>query len=937
LEQGTAPWQRPWEPGASGSFVPFNPITGKRYKGINALQLMSQERDDQRWLTYKQAEGLGYQVRKGERGTGIQYWKFTEEQLKKDEQGKVILDNAGNPLKVVVKLERPRVFYATVFNAEQIDGVPPLPKKEQAWDAIERAEAILAASGAVIHYNAGGRAYYRPSSDSIHLPEKNQFSSADKFYATALHELGHASGHPSRLDRDLAHPFGSEGYAKEELRAEIASMLLGDTLGIGHDPSQHAAYVGSWIKVLKDDPLEIFRAAADAERIHFYVLGLEQNREQQLTQNQAETITVMEAAMTSRNVAEPTALIPANLAELSLATAADYEKAAQWARLQEERIKNNPGSTAEALKIAREMRKTAELAATVNNESFQQKVTEFEQKLQEDVANNEAFDQGAVNGKGVKTYIQVPFKEKDKAKALGAKWDRREQSWYVPSDAEFSPFAKWAKAVGVTDPDPKHTEQTQTANVDLTVRQFLAVPYTERAVAKAAGARWDKKAKSWYAGDNADKGILDKWLPENVKIQQAPAMTTQEEFADALGSLGCIVNGEHPLMDGQTHRIATLGDKPGEKAGFYVAHLDGHPAGFVQNNRTSESLKWKSKGYSLSEAEKAQLQAISAAKMQKREAAQKIQQDRVANAVRKLLSIAPLASPHHPYLLLKQARPGDLHVVPEDIGELPAENCILIGRDRKESKALRESNPDKLVFTAGDLLLSAQDINGEIRTVQSIQDNGLKRFAAGGVKQDTFHVVSGSGLADLENSPAVVISEGYATADTLSQALGYATVAAFDSGNLPSVASLLRDKFPDKPFIIAGDNDLHQELTEGRNPGKEKAQTAANAVNGKAIFPIFATGEQAYPENLDPVTPAKARSGELTDGQKSAIAEMKKFSDFNDLATKSALGAHGVKRQIVNSVNSMVVLSQGQSGINQQHMHENKLEQQPVRRKAIDI
>ena len=291
LEQGTAPWQRPWEAGASGSFVPLNPITGKRYKGINALQLMSQELDDQRWLTYKQAEGLGYQVRKGEKGTGIQYWKFTEEQLKKDEQGKSVLDNAGNPLKVVVKLERPRVFYATVFNAEQIDGLPPLQKKEQTWDAIERAETILLASGAVINHSPSGRAFYRPSSDSIHLPEKGQFPSADKYYATALHELGHASGHPSRLDRDLAHPFGSEGYAKEELRAEIASMLLGDTLGIGHDPSQHAAYVGSWIKVLKDDPLEIFRAAADAERIHSYVLGLEQNQEQQLTQNQAENLT----------------------------------------------------------------------------------------------------------------------------------------------------------------------------------------------------------------------------------------------------------------------------------------------------------------------------------------------------------------------------------------------------------------------------------------------------------------------------------------------------------------------------------------------------------------------------------------------------------------------------------------------------------------------
>jgi hypothetical protein len=109
LEQGAAPWQRPWEPGDPGSFVPINPLTGKRYRGINALQLMSQVRGDQRWLTYKQSAGLGGQVRRGEKGTSIQYWKFTDEQLKKDDQGKPVLDEEGKPVKVTVKLERPRV------------------------------------------------------------------------------------------------------------------------------------------------------------------------------------------------------------------------------------------------------------------------------------------------------------------------------------------------------------------------------------------------------------------------------------------------------------------------------------------------------------------------------------------------------------------------------------------------------------------------------------------------------------------------------------------------------------------------------------------------------------------------------------------------------------------------------------------------------------
>jgi hypothetical protein len=183
LEQGTAPWQRPWNPDEAGGFLPYNPLTGKRYKGINTLNLLSEDRNDNRWMTYKQAGELGGQVREGEKSTGVQYWKFTDEQIKRDDNGNPVLDGEGKPVKVVVKLERPRVFFASVFNAEQIDGLPPLEKKEVTWNPIERAENILAASRADIHHNGGSRAFYRPSTDSIHLPEKGQFPTAENYYA----------------------------------------------------------------------------------------------------------------------------------------------------------------------------------------------------------------------------------------------------------------------------------------------------------------------------------------------------------------------------------------------------------------------------------------------------------------------------------------------------------------------------------------------------------------------------------------------------------------------------------------------------------------------------------------------------------------------------------------------------------------------------------
>jgi antirestriction protein ArdC/phage/plasmid primase-like uncharacterized protein len=268
IEAGTAPWQKPWNADGGIGGMPLNPTTGKRYKGINAIHLLAQGHSDPRWLTYKQAVSLDAQVRKGERGTSIQYWKFEDTRVKTDESGKPVMGADGTPVQERYKLENPRVFYATVFNAEQIDGLAQLVVPELSWDPVERAEQILTNSGARIEHAASDRAYYSPSRDEIHLPLQAQFPSARNYYATALHELGHWTGHESRLKRDLRHPFRSEGYAREELRAEIASMMLSAELGLPHDPSQHAAYVASWVSVLKKDPLEIFRAAADAEKIH---------------------------------------------------------------------------------------------------------------------------------------------------------------------------------------------------------------------------------------------------------------------------------------------------------------------------------------------------------------------------------------------------------------------------------------------------------------------------------------------------------------------------------------------------------------------------------------------------------------------------------------------------------------------------------------------
>ena len=224
LKAGTAPWIKPWQPGER--FMPYNPTTGNPYHGMNAVWLMSCAENrgytDARWMTYRQAQAADAQVRKGEKATAIQFWKWQGLEPVRDPSGKPVLDQEGNQVRQMVRYERPRVWSAAVFNAEQIEGLPPAPNRPALaeWERHERAETILTRFGATIRHVRGDSAYYLVSNDTITLPERDQFPSGDRFYATALHETGHATGHPARLNRaDLGHPFGSEAYAREELRA----------------------------------------------------------------------------------------------------------------------------------------------------------------------------------------------------------------------------------------------------------------------------------------------------------------------------------------------------------------------------------------------------------------------------------------------------------------------------------------------------------------------------------------------------------------------------------------------------------------------------------------------------------------------------------------------------------------------------------------------
>ncbi|MBN8948080.1 MAG: DUF1738 domain-containing protein [Rhodanobacter sp.] len=268
LEAGTAPWQRPWKAGMRpppGQGMPYNAVSGNGYRGMNAVNLLLEQQEkgyqDDRWLTYQQALDVGGQVRKGAKGTTVLYYKFNDREKGAAPEGE---STAADGRRSSVS-----VFYARVFNGDQIEGMPPVkvrePPKEK--ERHELCEKLIADAGVPIHHDGGDQAYYHPIKDSIHLPLRGAFKTSDGFYATALHELGHSTGHPSRLKRDLTGRFGTPEYAREELTAEISSMMMGERLGIGHDPSQHVAYVKSWIGLLKDDPKVILKACSEAEKV----------------------------------------------------------------------------------------------------------------------------------------------------------------------------------------------------------------------------------------------------------------------------------------------------------------------------------------------------------------------------------------------------------------------------------------------------------------------------------------------------------------------------------------------------------------------------------------------------------------------------------------------------------------------------------------------
>jgi antirestriction protein ArdC len=263
LEQGVAPWRKPWR-----TELPVNLVSGKPYRGLNVFLLGSQGYGSRYWLTFNQAAKLGGHIRKGERSSLVTFWHIGEEKIIRNADG---IDRKSKPF-----LLR---FYR-VFNIEQTEGIADklgLTGASPRIPDLQQCEAIVTGMPNAPAREQSDRAWYRPSTDTVGMPSRNLFNSAEEFYSTLFHELTHSTGHASRVGREgieQLNTFGSESYSREELIAEMGAAMLCGVTGIAPSTIQNsAAYLQSWIERLRGDSKLLVSAASQAQKAADYILG----------------------------------------------------------------------------------------------------------------------------------------------------------------------------------------------------------------------------------------------------------------------------------------------------------------------------------------------------------------------------------------------------------------------------------------------------------------------------------------------------------------------------------------------------------------------------------------------------------------------------------------------------------------------------------------
>lgn len=817
LGDGVAPTQKAEVPNQ-----PYNPATGRAFHGINGLNLMMQGKSDDRWLTWDEAKQAGLSIKKGEKPTPVQYWP-------KKREGE----------------ENRRAITTWVYNGEQLLGMPPMPRKPDRPDPMERVLDILKNSGATIVNDREHRGYYSAKADEIHLPNPDKVGK-QQFCEDAIYQYMKSAGHPSRLNRETFDSPSAGKQAHEELICTVATLTMCAELGIPPQPARNADLVESWQQSLSDHGLGFARDMNMADQAVWVTLQQEHAHNKELNPQEAEVWRpvaqefphgAVKTFLDRKDILDAIEKEPEKLDKFMVGEKEVFARQESGYILSKKALEpDNPESGTTLL---------------IKTEGFDREGNPHDILM----SYNIQLDS---NGLAERTSPAVAHsvKETEKAMTLPQDWSGKLEVQGCRENADggietsntpqfYSVFAK--------------TESGQQEHVASFDRQRDAMKFVYQVernyeyLGKQRGLDidFDKMKSPDQSFSSPQKERIDASTARDgtssgksqAPREVEPSEQTRAECIAAMEAVGMIVSGNHPIFDGKGHRIDVEGDKKNQNTGWYVAHADGRPAGTCVNNRTNTRADWsKTKGYTLSEGKKRELNGIAQAKNTTYQKEQKVTNEQAKTRLASMMkNVFTKPNEPTPYLASK---------------DLPLDSGIFQNK--------------------GSTCIPIHDVEGTVHSMAYVKEDGTKRYAKGGEKEGNFYAYGG--MDALKKADAIIICEGYATAASVSMASGMPTVAAFDSGNIGTVAEKLHKAFPDKPIVIAADDDRHlpDKSPPEKNAGKEAATKAAEKVNGTAVFPRWAA-----------TTPAD-----------------KQFKDFDDI--RRVHGVESVRSQIMPAVERAV-------------------------------
>lgn len=734
---------------------PVNGRSGKSYNLVNSMVLTAENRQDPRWMTMSQINECGMSVRKGEHSSSISF--STDKEWREGPDGK----------KTEVKLERPKMVFARVFNGEQIEGMPPMPARPLNWDPQKRVRDIMEETGAKFVLSERNVVSYSREKDEIQVPKLSEdMSEQNRHYADCLRGLALRMNAPVLIQMKGEYQpaaVGSKDHVREQIRIEMATQALCATVGIPCRTEINDQSKAQWKSLLAENPKELFAACGQANRIVSEIQKYD--RELDLSRDRDAQIMIQPVEKEQKAYAKP---------DLSKAT---FLKVAYEDRIEAQKLG------------ARFDGDSKRWYAPEGVDPAQFKKFEANYKQKEHAKKSYLADKHEEN----RVYIKLLPKDREKAREKGATFDSFKNEWYIPKGEE-KRFQK----------EMQNYQNRVDQIAQLKERVYLYVPIAEKDQAKEAGAKWDPRAKSWYAGENADMEKLARW--SEIPAERNVVISPEDEFRKVMESKG-LLPPEKLEMDGQGHTCKVQGDAEGKQSGFYIGRLDNRPNGYIKNNKTQETANWVYLGQEpLTEKESAQLKAES--EKRARENAARRDQLHKDTARRVNAQLDKLAKVESPTPLMEEYGIAN-------------------------HKGLFQTSDGKA------LMAPVQDVNNEVWSMAYINANGREGVTQGGRLDSCFHIVDGGGIDALKDANAICICENVTTAMVVAETTGDRAVAAVMPSNLEKVAVALHEKFPDKTFVICGDDDKKLEFTASMNTGRMAAEKAAKAIDCAVTFPCF--------------------------------------------------------------------------------------------------